>query len=101
MFRISEFRAAVSLQMLSVYFNLCVNKSVCMCVCVCAAENSFVCPSRFMRVNVDGTAVLVRAALEASVQRFIYISTDEVYGDSVDQVNKLPVPLFTCSLLLF
>lgn len=55
----------------------------------CAAEthveNSFVCPSRFMRVNVDGTAVLVRAALEASVQRFIYISTDEVYGDSVDQ----------------
>lgn len=55
----------------------------------CAAEthveNSFLCPSRFMRVNADGTGVLIRAAFEARVQRFIYISTDEVYGDSLEQ----------------
>ncbi|XP_039510405.1 dTDP-D-glucose 4,6-dehydratase-like [Pimephales promelas] len=55
----------------------------------CAAEthveSSFLRPARFMRVNVDGTGVLVRAALRARVQRFIYISTDEVYGHSVDQ----------------
>ncbi|XP_067314775.1 dTDP-D-glucose 4,6-dehydratase-like isoform X2 [Pseudorasbora parva] len=55
----------------------------------CAAEthveSSFVCPARFMRVNVDGTAILVRAALKAQVRRFIYISTDEVYGDSPAQ----------------
>ncbi|ROK31085.1 dTDP-D-glucose 4,6-dehydratase [Anabarilius grahami] len=55
----------------------------------CAAEthveSSFLCPSHFMRVNADGTGVLVRAALEARVRRFIYISTDEVYGDSLDQ----------------
>ncbi|KAG1930188.1 trifunctional UDP-glucose 4,6-dehydratase/UDP-4-keto-6-deoxy-D-glucose 3,5-epimerase/UDP-4-keto-L-rhamnose-reductase RHM1 [Pimephales promelas] len=48
-------------------------------------ESSFLRPARFMRVNVDGTGVLVRAALRARVQRFIYISTDEVYGHSVDQ----------------
>ncbi|XP_051569082.1 dTDP-D-glucose 4,6-dehydratase-like [Myxocyprinus asiaticus] len=55
----------------------------------CAAqthvENSFLCPSHFMRVNADGTAVLVRAAFEARVARFIYVSTDEVYGHSLDQ----------------
>ncbi|KAK2889694.1 hypothetical protein Q8A67_015069 [Cirrhinus molitorella] len=55
----------------------------------CAAEthveNSFLCPSHFMRVNADGTGVLIRAAFEAQVQRFVYISTDEVYGDSLEQ----------------
>lgn len=55
----------------------------------CAAqthvENSFVCPSRFMRVNADGTGVLVRAAFHARVKRFIYVSTDEVYGPSLHQ----------------
>lgn len=52
------------------------------------AESSFLCPSHFMHVNADGTGVLVRAALEARVRRFIYISTDEVYGDSLDQVRS-------------
>ncbi|KAK7145372.1 hypothetical protein R3I94_011468 [Phoxinus phoxinus] len=55
----------------------------------CAAEthveSSFLRPARFMRVNVDGTGVLVRAALQARVQRFIYISTDEVYGHGLGQ----------------
>ncbi|XP_066521583.1 dTDP-D-glucose 4,6-dehydratase-like isoform X2 [Hoplias malabaricus] len=55
----------------------------------CAAqshvENSFLYPSQFMHVNADGTRVLLQAAFEAGVDKFIYISTDEVYGDSVDK----------------
>ncbi|XP_064167289.1 dTDP-D-glucose 4,6-dehydratase-like [Anguilla rostrata] len=45
-------------------------------------ENSFRCPAEFMRVNVDGTRVLLNAARDSGVQRFIHVSTDEVYGDS-------------------
>ncbi len=55
--------------------------------CVSHAENSFRSPSRFMRVNAEGTGVLIRAAFEARVQRFVYISTDEVYGDRLEQVR--------------
>ncbi|KAI4886650.1 hypothetical protein NFI96_012770 [Prochilodus magdalenae] len=55
----------------------------------CAAqshvENSFLYPSEFMHVNADGTSVLLQAASEAGVEKFIYMSTDEVYGDSVDK----------------
>ncbi|TRY54028.1 hypothetical protein DNTS_003503 [Danionella cerebrum] len=50
-----------------------------------SAERSFSTPLHFMQVNVEGTRVLVRAALQAGVQRFIYISTDEVYGESLQQ----------------
>ncbi|KAF3706242.1 dTDP-D-glucose 4,6-dehydratase [Channa argus] len=51
-------------------------------------ESSFEFPTSFQRVNVDGTRVLLAAAHQAQhqPQRFIYISTDEVYGPSVDQV---------------
>ncbi|KAL7825706.1 hypothetical protein SRHO_G00334440 [Serrasalmus rhombeus] len=55
----------------------------------CAAqshvENSFLYPSEFMHVNADGTNVLLQAAFEAGVEKFIYMSTDEVYGDSLDK----------------
>ena len=34
----------------------------------------------FIRTNVLGTYTLLRAALEAGVQRFLLVSTDEVYG---------------------
>ena len=37
-------------------------------------------PSVFMRTNVIGTQVLLEASRENKVQRFIQISTDEVYG---------------------
>jgi len=37
-------------------------------------------PAVFLRTNIDGTRVLLEAALEAKVQRFHYISTDEVFG---------------------
>lgn len=40
-----------------------------------------------MHVNADGTNVLVQAAFDAGVDKFIYISTDEVYGGSLDKVS--------------
>ncbi len=35
----------------------------------------------FVRTNVLGTQVLLAAALEAGVERFLQVSTDEVYGE--------------------
>lgn len=51
-------------------------------------ELSFESPAAFQRVNVDGTAVLLQAAHQARhrPQRFVYVSTDEVYGASLEQV---------------
>uniref|UniRef100_A0AAY4DNN8 dTDP-D-glucose 4,6-dehydratase n=1 Tax=Denticeps clupeoides TaxID=299321 RepID=A0AAY4DNN8_9TELE len=48
-------------------------------------ENSYLFPSRFMEVNAEGTRVLLAAALHAGIERFIYVSTDEVYGASIDE----------------
>jgi len=41
----------------------------------------------FTYVNVYGTNVLVAAAHEANVEKFVYVSTDEVYGGSTDEVS--------------
>ncbi|XP_008290618.1 dTDP-D-glucose 4,6-dehydratase [Stegastes partitus] len=51
-------------------------------------EASFEAPSSFQRVNVDGTRALLGAARQARhpPQRFVYVSTDEVYGAGLDQV---------------
>jgi dTDP-glucose 4,6-dehydratase len=50
----------------------------------CAAEThvdrSILEPSGFARTDVLGTATLLEAARKAGVQRFIQVSTDEVYG---------------------
>ncbi|ELW51954.1 dTDP-D-glucose 4,6-dehydratase [Tupaia chinensis] len=46
---------------------------------------SFVRAFEFTYVNVYGTHVLVSAAHEARVEKFIYVSTDEVYGGSLDK----------------
>ncbi|KAK6485742.1 dTDP-D-glucose 4,6-dehydratase-like [Huso huso] len=48
-------------------------------------DNSFWCSSEFTKVNVYGTHVLVKAAHEAAVEKFIHVSTDEVYGDSIEE----------------
>ncbi|MBY5161952.1 dTDP-glucose 4,6-dehydratase [Salsipaludibacter albus] len=37
-------------------------------------------PGVFLRTNVVGTGTLLQAALEAGVDRFLHVSTDEVYG---------------------
>lgn len=57
------------------------------------SESSFDSPSAFQRVNVDGTRVLLRAAHGAphQPQCFVYVSTDEVYGASVEQASGRPV----------
>lgn len=40
--------------------------------------------SAFVRSNVLGTGVLLDAALKRSIKRFIHVSTDEVYGSTLD-----------------
>ncbi|XP_045913655.1 dTDP-D-glucose 4,6-dehydratase-like [Micropterus dolomieu] len=51
-------------------------------------ESSFETPSSFQHVNIEGTRVLLGAAHQARhpPQRFIYVSTDEVYGASLNEV---------------
>ncbi|XP_058042120.1 dTDP-D-glucose 4,6-dehydratase isoform X3 [Ahaetulla prasina] len=39
----------------------------------------------FNYVNVYGTYILLRAAYKANVEKFVYVSTDEVYGGSCDK----------------
>jgi len=43
-------------------------------------DRSIDAPAAFLRTNVDGAAVLLDAARRAGVQRFLQVSTDEVYG---------------------
>ncbi len=50
----------------------------------CAAEShvtrSESAPDRFWRTNVEGTRIVLEAAVAAGVERFVHISSDEVYG---------------------
>jgi dTDP-glucose 4,6-dehydratase len=41
-------------------------------------------PYPFIRTNIEGTLVLLEAARQHRVKRFLQISTDEVYGDLVN-----------------
>ena len=43
-------------------------------------DRSLVEPGIFIETNVTGTLTLLKAALDKDVQRFVQISTDEVYG---------------------
>ena len=47
----------------------------------------------FADTNVGGTTVLLRAAAEAGVKRFVHISTDEVYGPIATGVAAEDAPL--------
>ena len=44
-------------------------------------DRSILGPDAFVRTNVLGTARLLHAARAAGVQRFVLVSTDEVYGE--------------------
>lgn len=44
-------------------------------------DRSIVSDAPFVRTNVMGTATLLAAALASGVQRFVQVSTDEVYGE--------------------
>ncbi|XP_063809088.1 dTDP-D-glucose 4,6-dehydratase isoform X2 [Pseudophryne corroboree] len=46
---------------------------------------SFLESFKFAYVNTYGTHVLINAAHEVGVEKFVYISTDEVYGGSLDE----------------
>jgi dTDP-glucose 4,6-dehydratase len=43
-------------------------------------DRSLTDPDIFVRTNVLGTNILLRAAKDAGVSRFVHVSTDEVYG---------------------
>ena len=43
-------------------------------------DRSILSPSIFIETNVRGTQVLLEAAREFGVERFLHVSTDEVYG---------------------
>jgi dTDP-glucose 4,6-dehydratase len=43
-------------------------------------DRSILAPSVFIETNVRGTQVLLEAARELAVRRFLHVSTDEVYG---------------------
>ncbi|MCB0343727.1 MAG: dTDP-glucose 4,6-dehydratase [Bdellovibrionales bacterium] len=43
-------------------------------------DRSILDPLAFVRTNIEGTQVLLNAAREAEVERYLQISTDEVYG---------------------
>ncbi len=43
-------------------------------------DRSILAPAAFIDTNVRGTQVLLEAARERGVQRFLHVSTDEVYG---------------------
>jgi len=47
-------------------------------------DRSLTDPGAFVRTNVLGTQVLLDAARRAKVQRFLHVSTDEVYGSLGD-----------------
>lgn len=60
-------------------------------------DRSVVSATPFVRTNVTGTLVLLEAALEAGVERFVQVSTDEVYGELPwrDPTSADPGPRFT------
>ncbi len=43
-------------------------------------DRSILGPAAFVQTNVVGTSVLLEAARRQAVQRFVHVSTDEVYG---------------------
>lgn len=50
----------------------------------------------FNYVNVYGTYILLRAAYKANVEKFVYVSTDEVYGGSCDKVSSNRLKSLAC-----
>jgi dTDP-glucose 4,6-dehydratase len=47
-------------------------------------DRSILAPGAFVQTNVVGTATLLDVARAAGVRRFVFVSTDEVYGDLGD-----------------
>jgi dTDP-glucose 4,6-dehydratase len=45
-------------------------------------DRSIVDPGTFVRIDIEGTYTLLEAARELGIERFVQISTDEVYGNA-------------------
>ena len=95
-FFFSSFFPSVLLFSVVVVVLLCVFCLLCvlllcvllLCVCLCVNINNhltltFHFLSFFPFLSIKGTHVLLEAAKEHGVQRFIHVSTDEVYGEGV------------------
>ncbi len=54
-------------------------------------------PDDFIRTDIFGTFVLLEAARKYGVEKFIQISTDEVYGSTLDESFKESNPLMPSS----
>ena len=52
-------------------------------------DNSFGNSFQFTQHNIMGTHVLLEAAKNAAVRRFIHVSTDEVYGEGCDASGEM------------
>ena len=52
------------------------------------SDNSFDNSIEFTETNVLGTHILLEAARSHAIKRFIYVSTDEVYGHGADGVRE-------------
>ena len=50
-------------------------------------------PSGFLKTDIFGVHVLLEAAREEGVGRFVQISTDEVYGEAMDEAFSEDTPL--------
>jgi dTDP-glucose 4,6-dehydratase len=56
-------------------------------------DRSLLDPEPFRRTNVEGTRAVARAAIEHGVDRFVHLSTDEVYGPLLDDAAPEEAPL--------
>ena len=56
-------------------------------------DRSILSAGEFVKTDVQGTFVLLEAARERGVKRFVHISTDEVYGDAGDEPSLEESPL--------
>lgn len=52
-------------------------------------DTSFICPLKFTQNNIYGTNILLECARQIdTLKRFIFVSTDEVYGPSQDDLDE-------------
>lgn len=55
----------------------------CVCHFAAAFKESHIGDAQFQRINVEGTAIVVQAAAEQAVKRFVHCSTAGIYGQRV------------------
>ncbi|MFE6520868.1 dTDP-glucose 4,6-dehydratase [Streptomyces sp. NPDC057794] len=56
-------------------------------------DRSFTTAGTFLTTNVHGTQILAGAAMRHSIDRFVHVSTDEVYGPLLDGAATEDYPL--------